>query len=423
MSVPKSVTLIPLIGLTLVLLATAVAQNYSAVWEGSSQKLPGAVCCPGDLDDEYNDSELSFAWTSSGNCVDDDVWEGGGYLVLDLPATCSGVSSVDVHLANELEICGDFDIEARFKLYDWPTPTAAAWTGILVYNSDMTMRIERKKFPDPDSNACGTYTEAFECWYPDETGCPKAAFPETGFYPTFRIARSGSSISTYYWDGSSWALLWMEADASTNPVGFSMYTGNATDGGQIVHIDWVHIQSEPANDADLDGVGDCVDNCPEHANVDQADSDGDFLGDDCDNCPELANTDQQDSDLDGVGDSCDLCPGFDDNLHSDNDGIPDSCDNCPHIDNVDQQDSDSNGVGDVCEPCCTGVRGNVNGDPAEVIDIADLVYLVDWMFVAGPYPPCPKEADLNGDGPIDIADLVYLVDFMFAGGPAPAVCD
>jgi hypothetical protein len=25
-------------------------------------------------------------------------------------------------------------------------------------------------------------------------------------------------------------------------------------------------------------------------------------------------------------------------------------------------------------------------------------------------------------GPIDIADLVYIVDFMFAGGPAPPAC-
>ena len=39
----------------------------------------------------------------------------------------------------------------------------------------------------------------------------------------------------------------------------------------------------------------------------------------------------------------------------------------------------------------------------------------------------PMEADINGSntdpsGDSDIADLVYLVDFMFGGGPAPVPC-
>jgi len=76
---------------------------------------------------------------------------------------------------------------------------------------------------------------------------------------------------------------------------------------------------------------------------------------------------------------------------------------------------------ELCCPDCCRLRGDLNHDG--VIDIADLVYMVDWMFAGGPPPPCPKEADLNGDGVVDIADLVYLVDYMFTGGPAPAPCD
>ncbi len=74
--------------------------------------------------------------------------------------------------------------------------------------------------------------------------------------------------------------------------------------------------------------------------------------------------------------------------------------------------------------CCEGVRGDVNGDGAVVIDISDLVYLVDYMFTGGPISPCFEEMDINGDGNeiIDIADLVHLVDFMFTGGPSPADC-
>ncbi|MDH4035201.1 MAG: hypothetical protein OEV80_15525, partial [candidate division Zixibacteria bacterium] len=73
---------------------------------------------------------------------------------------------------------------------------------------------------------------------------------------------------------------------------------------------------------------------------------------------------------------------------------------------------------------CVGIRGNVDYDPGDVIDISDLVYLVDFMFSGGPEPVCFDEADIDGSGvePIDIADLVYLVDYMFTGGPPPAAC-
>ena len=58
------------------------------------------------------------------------------------------------------------------------------------------------------------------------------------------------------------------------------------------------------------------------------------------------------------------------------------------------------------------------------IDVADLVYLVDYMFNGGPIYECFEEADIDASGvePIDVADLVYLVDYMFSGGPAPAAC-
>ncbi|MDH3891092.1 MAG: right-handed parallel beta-helix repeat-containing protein [candidate division Zixibacteria bacterium] len=72
--------------------------------------------------------------------------------------------------------------------------------------------------------------------------------------------------------------------------------------------------------------------------------------------------------------------------------------------------------------CCRGLRGNIDNDPLNQIDISDLVALVDYMFTGGPGPECPEEADMNADGGWDIADLVYLVDFMFNGGPPPVAC-
>ena len=74
--------------------------------------------------------------------------------------------------------------------------------------------------------------------------------------------------------------------------------------------------------------------------------------------------------------------------------------------------------------CCMGeIRGNVDYDPGDNIDISDLVYLVDYMFTGGAAPPCFEEADMNCDGEIDISDLVHMVDYMFTGGPTPCRCD
>ena len=173
-------------------------------------------------------------------------------------------------------------------------------------------------------------------------------------------------------------------------------------------------------DTDSDTRGDACDNCPFAANADQIDSDGDDLGDVCDNCPYAANPNQADADSDGIGDRCDPCLNDADN-DIDLDGICGDVDNCPLRPNPAQADTDSDGVGDAC--CCLN-RGDINHDGAELIDIADLVFVVDYMFTGGPPPPCPEEADVNGDGAelVDIADLVDLVDYMFSDGAVPPPC-
>jgi hypothetical protein len=74
--------------------------------------------------------------------------------------------------------------------------------------------------------------------------------------------------------------------------------------------------------------------------------------------------------------------------------------------------------------CCIADRGNVDMDPGDVVDVADLSYLVDFLFTSGPAPVCPDEANINGDiqGTIDIADLTDLVDYLFGGGASPPSC-
>jgi hypothetical protein len=63
------------------------------------------------------------------------------------------------------------------------------------------------------------------------------------------------------------------------------------------------------------------------------------------------------------------------------------------------------------------IRGDANAD--EAIDITDVTYLINYLFIAGP-EPCPQEAgDSNCDGTIDSADLVYLINYLFLGGQPP----
>ena len=72
--------------------------------------------------------------------------------------------------------------------------------------------------------------------------------------------------------------------------------------------------------------------------------------------------------------------------------------------------------------CCEGIRGNVNGDLFDEVNVADLTFLVDYLFRGGMAPPCPEEGDINGNSDINIVDLTYLVDYLFKSGLPPADC-
>ena len=115
----------------------------------------------------------------------------------------------------------------------------------------------------------------------------------------------------------------------------------------------------PDTDTDLDGVPDCIDQCPNDANkifigicgcgLPDVDSDSDGMPDCLDRCPNNANVtalsacgcDDTDSDGDGVSDCIDLCPQDAQktsagqcgcnvaDTDSDGDGVPDCYDSCP----------------------------------------------------------------------------------------------
>ncbi len=68
------------------------------------------------------------------------------------------------------------------------------------------------------------------------------------------------------------------------------------------------------------------------------------------------------------------------------------------------------------------VRGNttggINGDCR--IDVADIIFLISYLYKDG-HPPDPLErGDANCDGVVDIGDVIYLINYLFGGGPAPS---
>ena len=65
----------------------------------------------------------------------------------------------------------------------------------------------------------------------------------------------------------------------------------------------------------------------------------------------------------------------------------------------------------------TTVVGDIDGN-GEGPDVADLAYMVDFMFSGGPEPATLQAADIAGTvGIVDIADLIHLVDYIFQSAP------
>jgi hypothetical protein len=66
---------------------------------------------------------------------------------------------------------------------------------------------------------------------------------------------------------------------------------------------------------------------------------------------------------------------------------------------------------------CAAIRGDVNADGK--ITAADVVYLINYLFISGPAPDPLWVGNCNCDGVINSADVVYLINYLFIGGPPP----
>lgn len=64
------------------------------------------------------------------------------------------------------------------------------------------------------------------------------------------------------------------------------------------------------------------------------------------------------------------------------------------------------------------IAGDSNGDG--IINVADIVYLVNYLYRSGVEPDPPEAGDATCDDVVDVADVVYLVNYLYRGGPEPS---
>lgn len=65
----------------------------------------------------------------------------------------------------------------------------------------------------------------------------------------------------------------------------------------------------------------------------------------------------------------------------------------------------------------TYVLGDATGDG--IVDVADVVFLLNYLYKGGAEPSPYGRGDVTGDGLIDVADAIYLLNYLYKGGPPP----
>ena len=61
--------------------------------------------------------------------------------------------------------------------------------------------------------------------------------------------------------------------------------------------------------------------------------------------------------------------------------------------------------------------GDVNDDG--IVNIFDVTYLIDYLYMGGPPPPDPQTTDVNNDNVVNIFDITYLITYLYLDGPEP----
>ena len=310
----------------------------------SSDKSPNAACCFGNITDDFNDGSLGPIWVDLSTCGT--AKEQSGQLVLDKQAGCAGTSFVQVYSdPSRYQLCGDFDVQIDFALIDWPAPVIARFVTFSARSIADGYGMSIERFQNAFTEPCTPYLEQYKAWDVNSSNCASTMIPTSDMSGKFRIQRVGSTISSFFWNGSGWTFA-RSAPVETGPMYLTMYSGSNDAGSHQVRMDNLVIQSAAPTDVDSDGVADCSDNCISIANPSQSD---------CDN--------------DAIADACDFLSG-----DADNSGAITISDAVLLINYI-----FSGGPA----PC---PLRNGDADCSGAVTISDAVYLINYIFAGGPAP-------------------------------------
>jgi len=68
-------------------------------------------------------------------------------------------------------------------------------------------------------------------------------------------------------------------------------------------------------------------------------------------------------------------------------------------------------------PIVVYLPGDATGN--RFVDIADIVFMVNYVFKGGPVPVPVVAGDVNGDCDVNLSDIIFLVNYVFKGGAMP----
>ena len=71
----------------------------------------------------------------------------------------------------------------------------------------------------------------------------------------------------------------------------------------------------------------------------------------------------------------------------------------------------------ICVSILLSERGDATGD--SVVNVADIMYMINYLFKSGPEPVSFVAGDANCDGDHGILDIVFLVNYLYKGGLPP----
>ncbi|MGE3424733.1 MAG: dockerin type I repeat-containing protein [Dehalococcoidia bacterium] len=64
------------------------------------------------------------------------------------------------------------------------------------------------------------------------------------------------------------------------------------------------------------------------------------------------------------------------------------------------------------------LRGDCNSD-GQGVNVADAIFLLNFLFNAGLPLPCARACDANSDEAVNLADVIWVLNYLFSGGAPP----